>query len=98
MYGLKSETLEHIIKTIKRCPAVDSIILYGSRAKGNYKNGSDIDITLKGDKLDLPMLYKIENSLDDLMLPYKIDLSLYAHIKNSNLVEHIDRVGKELSL
>lgn len=68
--------------------------IYGSRAKGNYKNGSDIDLTLKGNHLNLSLLNQIANELDDLMLPYTFDLSIYSHISNEALIEHIDRVGK----
>ena len=73
---------------------IDEVILYGSRAMGNYKTGSDIDLVLKGTKLSLTDLLKIENELDDLMLPYKIDVALYHQINNPELIEHIQRVGK----
>ncbi|WP_293013047.1 nucleotidyltransferase domain-containing protein [Mongoliibacter sp.] len=69
-------------------------MLYGSRAKGNYRPGSDIDLTLLGESLDLTELQKIEIELDDLMLPYKIDLSIHHKIQNSDFLEHIQRVGK----
>ena len=73
---------------------VDEAVLYGSRAKGNYKPGSDIDLTLKGEKLNLKLLNKISNDLDDLPMPYTIDVSIYHLIENSELIEHIKRVGK----
>lgn len=74
--------------------SVEEVIVYGSRAKGNHKNASDIDLTLKGTGLNLPTLYAIENELDDLLLPYTIDLSLFQQLSNSNLVDHIQRVGQ----
>ena len=67
--------------------------MYGSRAKGNYRNGSDIDLTLIGKKLDLSKQFIIETELDDLLLPYKIDLSIYHKIENQDLIDHIKRVG-----
>lgn len=73
---------------------VEIALLYGSRVIGNYRPGSDIDLTLKGENLNLTVLHKIENELDDLLLPYKIDISLYHHIKNPEFLEHIHRVGK----
>lgn len=75
-------------------PEVEEVILYGSRAKGNYSNGSDIDFVLIGKNLDLKKLRIISRELDDLLLPYTIDLALYDHIKNSDLIDHINRVGK----
>lgn len=98
MYGLKEITIKKIKDTITQNPKVTEIIIYGSRAKGNYRDGSDIDITLKGNNLTLAELFILEESLDHLMLPYKIDLSLYDHIQNSNLLEHIDIIGKKLGI
>ena len=69
-------------------------MLYGSRAKGNYKNGSDIDLTLCGGaELSLRVLYKIMDDLDDLLLPYTIDLSIFSTISDPDVIEHIQRVG-----
>jgi len=94
-YGLKEETIEKIQNVFATFPQVDKAILYGSRAKGNYKPRSDIDITLKGENLKLSVINQIGLMLDDLMLPYTFDLSVFSHIKNNDLVEHIDRVGIE---
>src|SRR5690606_22205345 len=94
MYGLKSKTIKAIQKVFAEHPAIESATLYGSRAKGNYRNGSDIDITLIGEMLTLSEQFQIETKLDDLLLPYKVDLSIYHKIENSDLKEHINRVGK----
>jgi predicted nucleotidyltransferase len=93
-YGLKQTTIESIKNVFRRYSQVEQVIIYGSRAKGNYKNGSDIDLTLKGDDLSLTLMNKINIELDDLLLPYTFELSIYSHIKNCNLIEHINRVGK----
>lgn len=95
-FGLKNKILEQINGVFKKYTELDQVILYGSRAKGNYKNGSDIDLTLIGNQLDLTLTNKIENELDDLMLPYTFDVSIYSYINNSNLLEHINRVGKKI--
>ncbi|MBD3749098.1 MAG: nucleotidyltransferase domain-containing protein [Sphingobacteriales bacterium] len=94
MFGLKTATIEAIQDVFKKHPELESAILYGSRAKGNYRHGSDIDLTLVGEQLNLTTLQKIENELDDLLLPYQMDLSLYKQIGNKELLEHIERVGK----
>ena len=91
--GLSSETLTKIQQVFARYPDIDRVSLYGSRAKGNYRRGSDIDLSILGDTLSDTQLLKIENELDDLLLPYKIDLSLFQHIENADLIEHIPRVG-----
>jgi len=93
-FGLKEATIQKICAVLARYPQVKQAILYGSRAKGNYKNGSDIDLTLRGGAdLTLRVLYKIMDELDDLLLPYTIDLSIYANISDPDVIEHIHRVG-----
>ncbi len=95
-YGLSENTLTSIISCLSNFNSVESAVLYGSRAKGNYKDGSDIDITLKGANLTLNDVLKIENEIDDLLLPYKFDISIFHQINNLDLIDHINRVGIEI--
>lgn len=93
-YGLTDATIAEICGVLAKYPAVEKATLYGSRAKGNYKNGSDIDLTLHGgDDLTLQVLYRIMDDIDDLLQPYTVDLSLYATLGDPDVVEHIQRVG-----
>ena len=92
-FGLKETTVQKIGTVLARYPQVEKAILYGSRAKGNYKRGSDIDLTLVGGDLTLNVLYKIMRELDDLLLPYIIDLSTLKDISDPDVIEHIRRVG-----
>lgn len=93
-FGLKESTIEKIGAVLAHYPQVEKAVLYGSRAKGNYKHGSDIDLTLYGgEDLTLRVMYRIMDELDDLLLPYTIDLSIANHIDNPDLIEHIQRVG-----
>lgn len=73
--------------------AISKVVLYGSRAMFTFKPGSDIDLVVYGDELDVRGLFEIEESLDALGLPYKIDLALFHHIQNQSLLDHIHRVG-----
>lgn len=93
MFGLKDSHIHSIRSVFKKHNKIEKAVLYGSRAIGNYRNGSDIDLTLTGDDLDLTSLLKIENELDNLYLPHKIDLSIFQKIENPDLKEHINRVG-----
>lgn len=95
MYGLSENTINMLKAVFSGHPAVKEVILYGSRAKGNYRNGSDIDLTLIGDRIDTKSLYKVQNDIDALNLPYKVDLSIYDQIDNPELIDHIKRVGKQ---
>lgn len=93
-FGLKETVIQQICDVFARYPQVDKAILYGSRAKGNYKHGSDIDLTLNDDEnLSDKALCKIMNELDDLLLPYTIDLSILRNINDQDVIEHISRVG-----
>jgi predicted nucleotidyltransferase len=95
-FGLSGKTLEEISGVIARHPQVERAVIYGSRAKGNYKSGSDIDLTLFGEALGFDDLLKIMTELDDLLLPYTFDLSIFRMIDHEELREHIGRVGQEL--
>jgi predicted nucleotidyltransferase len=92
-FGLKESTINKIISVFTKYPKIKKVLLYGSRAKGNYRNGSDIDLTLIGDELSYSHLGSIELDIDDLFLPYSFDISIFKDIGNPNLVDHINRVG-----
>ncbi|MBE0504085.1 MAG: nucleotidyltransferase domain-containing protein [Desulfuromonadales bacterium] len=92
-FGLTPDAVEKIRGVFALHPQVERAVLYGSRAKGNYKNGSDIDLTLHGHDLNLNLLLKILGELDDLLLPWMFDVSIYQQIDNESLREHIERVG-----
>jgi len=92
-YGLKDETIKQIHTIFTRFPQIDEVIIYGSRAKGNYRNGSDIDLTLSGTGINLDVINRLNLELDDLLLPYTFDISIYQQITNPDLIKHIQRVG-----
>ncbi len=92
-YGLKEQHIAIIQAILAKYPEIDEAILYGSRAKGNFRNGSDIDLTLKGKNLSVSLLTQIQMELEDSDLPHQADVSIYCFIDNPKLVEHIDRVG-----
>ena len=93
MYGLSQENITKIINCIATPSNVEEAILFGSRAKGNYKEGSDIDICIKGEKLTLKDIYTIQDAYDETYLLYKLDIVIYHKITEPALVEHIERTG-----
>ena len=93
--GLAPEQTAAIRAVLSRFPQVQGAILYGSRAMGRHRPGSDIDLTLLGD-IDLATLNRVSTALDDLLLPFEIDLSVFQQINNPRLREHIQRVGIRL--
>jgi len=96
-YGLSQRSLNTMDSIFRKYKSIRKVILYGSRAMGNYKNGSDIDITLDTDEnfTDRDLLH-VCGELDESDLPYFVDCSIFAKIGNLDLKEHITRVGKVL--
>ena len=92
-YGLKESVLGSIVDVFARYAKIDKVLLYGSRAKGNYKKGSDIDLALVGENINMQDLHKILLELDELYLPYGFDLVIFEKIKNEDLVGHVNRIG-----
>lgn len=94
-FGLASSDIELLRSVFERFPEVTQVLVYGSRVKGNFRASSDIDMTIL-DNVDWTLFNRIETELDDLMLPYQIDLSIFSHIENDALIDHIQRVGKPI--
>lgn len=95
-FGIEGSMFERIVDVLRDSPLVEEAIIHGSRAKGVHKPGSDIDVALKGAKLTLQDLNRIRLALDDLLLPYTFDLSLFHQIDNEELLDHIGRVGRSV--
>ncbi|HQS99465.1 MAG: hypothetical protein B7Y26_04355 [Hydrogenophilales bacterium 16-64-46] len=95
-YGLSDETHARICAVLAAHPAVEKAVLYGSRAKGSFRAGSDIDLCLIGSVLSLTQQLQIESELDNLLLPYRIDLARFLALDNPALLDHIQRVGVTL--
>ncbi|MDN5360730.1 MAG: uncharacterized protein PWQ84_1793 [Thermotogaceae bacterium] len=94
MYGLDEKVIKDLRQIFSKFPAVEKVILYGSRAMGTYRNGSDIDITLLGENLSNQTIFGIQDEIEELYLPYSFDISIFDRIDNEDLIDHIRRVGK----
>ncbi len=93
LFGLKQNDVENIISILKAHNEVEEALIFGSRAKGNYENGSDVDIALKG-KLNFEIVSRISYLLnEETLMPYRFDVLNYDTIKNKDLSKHIDRAG-----
>ena len=93
-FGLKVDTIDKINAVFAQYSEIEQVLIYGSRAKGDYRKGSDIDLTIMGSSFAYRQLICVETEIDDLLLPYLMDISLFRHIDNPDLIEHIQRVGK----
>jgi len=93
-FGLTEETINKINGVFAKYPQIEEVIIYGSRAKGNFSEGSDIDITLKGNAITHPIFLAVSSDIDDLNTPYFFDISIYNKLDSNSLLEHIHRVGQ----
>lgn len=86
--------MDSILKIMDNQEMVDKVILFGSRAKGNYREGSDVDLALKGESLSFEKISHISYLLnEETNMPYRFDLVNYHQIQEPELINHIDRVG-----
>ena len=92
-YGLSTEDLNGLKRVFARHQGIEKVIMYGSRAKGNYKPFSDIDLTMVGDQITHRDLVEVIDEIDDLLLPYGVDISIFSNLKNEELIDHINRRG-----
>ena len=93
-FGLRDEDVSVIVNQIKNFAQIHKVVIYGSRANGKYKNGSDIDFTLFGNNLNYSTLIDFSLALDELFLPYQFDISIFNFISNQDLINHILNVGQ----
>ena len=93
-FGLEEKVIDQIVDIIKEYDEVEKVKIFGSRARGDYKNQSDIDIALYGEKLTNSINTNIFYDIDKLYLPYKIDLINFNTLKNEKaLRENIESEG-----
>lgn len=96
--GIKEPFSSQILNLFRGLPANVEVILFGSRAKGNFREGSDIDLALKGKGLTQAICTELHSHYENLYLPWKLDLVIYETLQEPALKEHIDRVGKRLDV
>ncbi|MCX6125401.1 MAG: nucleotidyltransferase domain-containing protein [Proteobacteria bacterium] len=96
LFGLPDADLKNIVDILHQTNGVLKAKIFGSRAIGNYREGSDIDLAVEAPTLDHNHFLRLCSRLDDLMLPYKIDIIIMHQIDNDALLEHIERVGVSL--
>ena len=96
MFGLQENDVSTIITILKEYPEVLEAYIFGSRAKGNFKEGSDVDIAVKGKNISFRTISSINSKLnEETPLPYHFDILNYNTLTNFELLNHIDRMGKK---
>lgn len=96
-YGIAEKSYQWIMGAFSRYSQVESAVLFGSRAKGSYKRGSDIDLAIKGEACTASLAWELQAYLnEELPIPYMVDVIDYGSLHHCDLKEHIDRVGVEI--
>ncbi len=95
MFGLIDKDIEYIKKSFSKHKEIEKVLIFGSRAMGNYKKASDIDLAIIGNDIGKSVITKVFDDLNEVYpLPYFFDLVIYDELKNENLKDHIDKFGK----
>lgn len=93
MFGLTQSDIDYIQQVLHQYAEVEKVVIYGSRAMGNYKPGSDVDIALMGN-VSLTTVMDIAAKLNECnCLPYKFDIVGYNMISHQPLLDHIHQYG-----
>ncbi|NCA21462.1 MAG: nucleotidyltransferase domain-containing protein [Crocinitomicaceae bacterium] len=95
-FGLNENNIKLITSVFQKYPTINEVVIYGSRAKGNYTERSDIDLVVKNSPIERHVISNILMDLNDSDLPYLLDIQNFEEIKNQQLLEHINRVGQLL--
>lgn len=95
MFGLLDRDIKFILEVFKKHSKIEKVIIFGSRAMGNFKKASDVDLALLGKEIDKKTLRKVSDDLnEEYPLPYFFDVINYNEILSEDLKEHIDSYGK----
>ena len=99
MFGIGEKSYNMIIEAIGRHPEIEKACVFGSRAMGNYKKGSDVDICIYGKGVTEETVSRLNFELNEMLpIPYFFDIVFYDGIENENLKKHIDNEGKMIEL
>ena len=93
-FGLGDAVVEELRDVFRRHENIRKVLIFGSRAKGNYREGSDIDLAVIGNLIDDEQMLNLRCEIEDLDLLYHVDLLDYAKKTGTPLGDHIDRVGQ----
>lgn len=95
MFGLLDRDIVYINKALEKFEEIEKAIIFGSRAMGNYKKGSDVDIAIIGENVTNKTIFKLDDYLNEVYpLPYFFDVINYNLLNNEKLIEHINNKGK----
>lgn len=95
-FGLTERDMQTLRDIINKYPEVQDIFIFGSRAKGNFTQGSDIDLAIMNEGVTDKVIAQLKSALEESTLPYFVDVTNYHTLQHAELKSHIDRVGMPL--
>ena len=94
-YGISERSFNRIVAAIATMPEIEEVVIFGSRAMGTARRGSDIDLAIKGARVTDRTADELSMTLNErLPIPYYVDVVAYPSLSHENLREHIDTRGK----
>jgi uncharacterized protein len=93
-FGLTERSIQTISEIFEKYPVIEEVVVFGSRAMGNYKLGSDLDLAIMNIGVDDKTIMRLKNDFEDSSLPISVDLVNFPQLKHPDFIEHIERVGK----
>lgn len=92
--AIDDKSIDILTSIFREFPQIKEVVLYGSRAKATHQERSDIDLVIRNSEISRQTLGKIKLEIDNSDVPYLVDLQIMENIKNRQLIDHINRVGK----
>ena len=89
-FGLTGRDMKTLFNIFEKYPVVKKIFIYGSRATGNYKQGSDIDLAIMNACKEELFICKMKCEIEESSIPFAVDIANYNAIKHCELKDHID--------
>jgi len=95
-YGLTDRDANIIFGIFNNYSDVRNVLIFGSRAKGVFHKGSDVDLAIDNSDISLKTICKIKSDFEESSLPYRVDVVDVKSLNKKELTEHIKRVGKSI--
>lgn len=93
-FGITKKSYKLLLDLFLNHPQIEQVILYGSRAKGTFKKGSDIDLAIKGKDCTAEIATRVKTTINDVLpIPYKVDVVDYESLMFMELKQKIDEAG-----
>lgn len=95
-FGLSSDIINTLEGVFSQYPEIERVLIFGSRANGNFKDGSDIDLAILAPTLSDSRFAQLWNQLDELPIVFKMDILHWDRLANQHLRTKVLDEGRVL--